>query len=316
MSEADSTISKTTCILDWSNLPQDLLSKIANGLELIDFLSFSGVCKDWRNASLKALSEDKSFGYDPWFLMYDGEGPQCTLLSNHEKIYSINFQELDGATCLASSGGWLLLFCRGSIFFFCPFSRAKIDLPDCPFTELSDHVASFSSIPTCQDCIVVVLCRRNNNELELHLLFRGDDKWTKHNFYYHRLGFTAITAAVFIEGEFHFMGGKHGLVTFDAADTKQFNKYVVVSPADVSVADETSYLICHDMFRANDMMTKLGLGANVSISTCGTLIPPVDMEHDLIIQNESIQATSESEVRYLKGVWFLPRYHIPQNQNW
>ncbi|XP_022642981.1 F-box/kelch-repeat protein At1g57790-like [Vigna radiata var. radiata] len=139
---------------NWSDLPGDLLSQIANGLGLIDFLSFRCVCKDWNTASLKVSPYDRSVLCDPWFLMYGGEGSKCSVLSHQNKCYSINLPELDGARCLASYEGWLLLFGEGSLFFFCPFSRAKIELPNCPLTDASEHVAAFSAPPTSEDCIV------------------------------------------------------------------------------------------------------------------------------------------------------------------
>ncbi|AES64005.1 hypothetical protein MtrunA17_Chr2g0283601 [Medicago truncatula] len=46
MSEADSAICKKKRNGEWSNMPYDLLSNIANRLELIDFTSFTHVCKD------------------------------------------------------------------------------------------------------------------------------------------------------------------------------------------------------------------------------------------------------------------------------
>ncbi|XP_027348132.1 F-box/kelch-repeat protein At1g57790-like [Abrus precatorius] len=160
----------------WSNLPYHLLSRIARELELIEFLSFLRVCSDWHITSSNMSLQDKSHEFDPWFLSY-GKGSQCSLLSNRDKVYSINILELEGATCLASYDGWLLLFCQGSMFFFCPFSRAKLELPNCPFTELMNHVVALSSAPTSQDCNVAVINCNHKRDLEQFMLCRGDNKW-------------------------------------------------------------------------------------------------------------------------------------------
>ncbi|KAK7332028.1 hypothetical protein VNO80_28774 [Phaseolus coccineus] len=61
----------------WTDLPHDLLSRIASGLGFIDFLSFRCVCKNWHIASSKVSHEDKSSEFEPWFLIYGGEGSQC-----------------------------------------------------------------------------------------------------------------------------------------------------------------------------------------------------------------------------------------------
>ncbi|KAJ7972878.1 F-box protein family [Quillaja saponaria] len=160
----------------WSDLPPELLSKIADSLGLIELVSFRGVCKDWNSASSIASAQVESLSDEPWFLMY-GENSECVLLSNLGTKYIMDIPEMDGATCLASYQGWLLVFNKGSMFFFCPFSRAKIDLPMFPYKELSDHFAAFSSPPTSKDCIVTVTSRCSELELELNLLRCGENEW-------------------------------------------------------------------------------------------------------------------------------------------
>ncbi|XVF80547.1 hypothetical protein PTKIN_Ptkin15bG0082500 [Pterospermum kingtungense] len=123
---------------DWTNLPCELLPLIADRL-----------------AEIEALPD-----HEPSFLLYGGNNSQYKLVTDesHRK-YAITIPELDGATCLASNQGWLFLFREGSMFFFCPFSRAKIDLPGkLPHSVVSDdHVAVFSPSPPSQDCVNVLL---------------------------------------------------------------------------------------------------------------------------------------------------------------
>ncbi|XP_061362021.1 F-box protein At3g56470-like [Gastrolobium bilobum] len=300
--------------VQWSNLPNDLLLQIVDRLGLIEFLGFRGVCKDWHNASSKA--KDKSFGVDPWLLIYDEGGSQCSLLSNQDKIYTMNIPELDGATCLASYEGWLLVFRHGSMFFFCPFTRAKIELPSCPFTEVSDHIAAFSSVPTSQDCTVAVFSRINDHEVELYLLCRGNSIWAKHNYSPDRLlRFVTITGAVFNKGEFHFLDKQNMLVTFNAAKSEKWNTYFLVPVRNKSSVGQLSYNI--QKHRLMNAKSKLGLEANVSISTCGTLMTHSSGQYGIAIQGENIAATTESESRHLKGVWIQPSYlNIPPDQSW
>ncbi|XP_061373843.1 F-box protein At3g56470-like [Gastrolobium bilobum] len=317
--------------VQWSNLPEDLLIRIADGLGLIDFLCFRGVCKDWHNASSKA--KHKCSGADPWFLLYDdGEGSQCSLLSNQDKIYTINIPELDGATCLASNEGWLLVFRHGSMFFFCPFSRAKIELPSCPFTELSDHIAAFSSVPTSQDCTLVVISRSNDYELELYLLCRGNSIWAKHNFSCNGFSLHTITFAAFGQGKFHFFDRFDGLVTFDA-NTQVWRTRAIVQCWYKFTVGELRYEMQRNMLKYMDVKSKLGLEANVSISTCGTLMTGSSGEYGFAIQGENIHGytkyfllgsrgaitfvNTKTEIRHVKGVWIQPSYlNIPPDQSW
>ncbi|XP_027338150.1 F-box/kelch-repeat protein At1g57790-like [Abrus precatorius] len=303
----------------WSNLPYDLLSRIARDLELIDFLSFRGVCRDWNIASSKTSPQDKSRESDLWFLTYGGgEGSQCSLLNNGDKVYSISIPELEGATCLASYDGWLLLFCQGSMFFFCPFSRAKIELPNCPFTELTNHVAAFSSAPTSQDCTVAVISRSHERDLELFVLCRGDNEWGKHT--YHSDVLETIRAAIFYEEKFHFLDGFDILLTFDAAKTKEWNTYRIVTKPRASTVGVLNYRVRKDYFGKKDIKRKLGLEEDVSISICGTQAPSERCGYKEIIQSESIEATAEataaSQSRDLKGIWIRPRYHVHPDQKW
>ncbi|KAG4948532.1 hypothetical protein JHK82_041713 [Glycine max] len=228
-------------VVQWSDLPHDLLSRITNGLGPIDFLSFCGVCKDWRVASSKS-------------------SPQ--------------------------------------------------ELPNCPFAEVTtEHVAALSSPPTSQDCIVAVLNRISDSELELFMLRRGENQWVQAKHSLLRIRFNTVRAALFHEGEeLHFLDGDDNLVTFNASKTKQWEEF------------RLSYAKTIFNWRIIKKKLKVGLlEANVSISTCGTVIPHAGGELDMLIQSESIEpATHQSESRHhRKGVWIQPRYfYVPPGQKW
>ncbi|QCD76841.1 hypothetical protein DEO72_LG1g462 [Vigna unguiculata] len=305
----------------WSDLPHELLSKIAGELGLMDFLSFRCVCKDWHIASSKVSHEDKSSKSEPWLLVYEGEGSQCSLHSSKHKRYISHIQELEGAACLASHEGWLLLFREGSLFFFCPFSKAKIELPNCPITEVTDHIAAFSSAPTAQDCSVVVLNQLNAFELQLFMLCRGENAWSKHS--YAGYPFKRMRTAVFYkEKEFHFLDEGDGLVSFDASESPQWKSFVVrvqeseSTPSDVVL----NYVISKNFFQRhnNERSGNLRfLEANDSISTVGTTVPRHTGNFDLLIGSERIEAPKQSESRHLKGVWIQPKYcYVPPDQTW
>ncbi|KAJ1396437.1 F-box-like domain superfamily [Sesbania bispinosa] len=307
ITEADSSKNKTVTE-QWRDVFHNLLPQIISALGLIDLLSIRFVCKNWQSASSKFLPLIESSHCVPWFLMY-GEGSQCSLLINQYMLCTIKIPEFDGATCLASKGGWLLLFNHGSLFFFCPFSREKIDLPKCPLLELSDdseYIAAFSSSPTSQDCTVVVIRRWQQIVLQLYLLCCGDNQWTEHEYLCPLGDLSTIRAATYGEGAFHISDGFFGLVIFDAR-TKKWRTKAGVSSIKKYDTGALNCKISRLCFWSNNLRENLGLEANVSISICGTLIPQSD-GLDELIQNERIEAAHGSKSRQLKGVWIQPRY--------
>ncbi|OMO77843.1 hypothetical protein CCACVL1_14779 [Corchorus capsularis] len=129
---------------DWSDhLPIDLLGLIANRLGLIDLLRFRVVCKNWNFVSSNASAEIEALpNNDPWFLIYDYDSKCMLKTDESKKIYrAVKIPEMNGATCIASNHGWLLLFKTpgsGSMCFFCPFSRARIEIPKFPLMVLNN----------------------------------------------------------------------------------------------------------------------------------------------------------------------------------
>ncbi|XP_059625359.1 F-box/kelch-repeat protein At1g57790-like [Cornus florida] len=295
-----------------SDLPPELVSAIADRLGLIELLGFRGTCKEWHSASSTASAQiESSPNHNPWFLLY-GENSECVLYNESDKKkYTISIPELDGATCLASDEGWLLLFKKGSIFFFCPFSGAKIDLPQFPHSELSNHVAAFSSPPTSHECIVSVINRRDKLKLELNVVHRGDNTWTKHE-QNDPLDYSDnVTCATYHEGHFYYLDNKDGLLTFSVSD-KTWMLYRIIEDDSDSNADRLHFGFRRSYFGKTDVKKGLELEDNVSISTCGTR-----SSNRLFINNESVKASKEPESRHLKGIWIQPRFHqIPPNQSW
>ncbi|PQP97886.1 F-box protein [Prunus yedoensis var. nudiflora] len=294
-------------------LPPELLSKIADGLSLIDLLSFRSVCKAWNSASSTASAQNES-SYEPWFLLYEEHSDQCQLL--------------------ICESGWLLLFKPScdSIFFFCPFSRAKIDLPKLPASQLCEHVAALSSPPTCQDCIVSVISRINDLELELNVLHRGANEWIRHQRNFTPWPVNRIECGAFHNGEFYFFacGGDRLIqVAFTAAGNLQWQCFSILPvsavwappPAEdeiVTLRDEMDYL------DKKNVKQQLGMGRDVSISTCGTQIRVLDGQ-DRVVFNEngsivSAEQSSSSKTKSpdFKGIWIHPRFCqiSPIHQSW
>nr|POE50421.1 f-box protein [Quercus suber] len=268
----------------WSGLPADLLSLIVDRLGLIELLSFHGVCKAWRAAASTALSKiEASANHKPWFLIY-GENSQCHLYNESGRRYTTSIPELDGATCIASHQGWILVFKGGSMFFYYPFSHAKIDIPTFPLSVLSNHAAAFSSPPTTLECIVAVMHRDIMSGFSLYVLQRGANAWAKCE-----------------------------LVQF--YNDKTCVQHTLLKNENSTTIKHLPYVRSKSHFVRRNMKKKLGLDEDVSISICGTVVQ--NDSTDIIICNEEVESAEEFESSYLKGVWIQPRFfHLSPNQSW
>ncbi|XWS76488.1 hypothetical protein CRYUN_Cryun01aG0180700 [Craigia yunnanensis] len=294
---------------EWTDLPSDLLPSIADRLGLIELLCFRGVCKDWNSASSTASAEIEALpNREPWFLLYGGNNSQCTLVAESGRRYSISIPELDGATCLASSQGWLLLFREGSMFFFCPFSRAKIDLPgQFPHTVISDQVAIFSSPPTSQDCVVCIISKSNETELELYVIHRGATAWSKHEF---EASPNKIECAAYHNGVFYFFDNTDWRIDFSIENRRlSMGKVRFVEPTKEKCLPFTF----STDYEKNNMKKRLGFGEGFPLSICGTTASYHSF--DRMVPYENPGNAEEPGCHRLKGVWFQPRFHqIDQKQ--
>ncbi|KAI3931961.1 hypothetical protein MKW98_012371 [Papaver atlanticum] len=98
--------------------------------------------------------------------------------------YLMNFSELLlGATIRFQKGGWLLMSRKKKLFFYNPFAREIIILPDFPGCYFKCDI-SFSSIPTSSDCIVFAVEESGPdvNEVSVHCVRRGEQDWSSYDF--------------------------------------------------------------------------------------------------------------------------------------
>ncbi|KAL6214783.1 hypothetical protein ACLB2K_014215 [Fragaria x ananassa] len=195
----------------WSDLPPELLSLIAERAGLFELLSFFRVCNTWHSASSTSLAHiaEHEVNKGPWFLLYEDKNSECQLLTATGKKFTTSLPELDGTTCLATYGAWFLLFKQGgSMFFFHILSRQRIDLPEFPVPELTDHVGAVSSSPTSQDCVVCVISRSDDETLDAKLLFLRDKTWIGSEYSHPRAKTDTIKSAGYNNGTFGFFDGR------------------------------------------------------------------------------------------------------------
>ncbi|GJX11999.1 F-box domain containing protein [Tanacetum coccineum] len=106
----------------WSDLCLDLLITVMVRLGLVDFVSFSGVCKRWRT--------------DPW--LEDFEGRRFKTERRHRTH----------RTCVGSTRGYYILFGRRTSDFWLvnPITRHEFHFTDFPWHKSTDCPGSFRGI--------------------------------------------------------------------------------------------------------------------------------------------------------------------------
>lgn len=122
--------------------------------------------------------------WTPWLLCQESIDKELCIMHhlNCNRKFRMNLPELVGATILGSFEGWLLLHNPDSekVFFFSPFSREKMCLPDLHQPELCSHsMAALSSSPTSADRTICLISRQDEWYLNLYLLRPGAESWDK-----------------------------------------------------------------------------------------------------------------------------------------
>ncbi|KAL6217306.1 hypothetical protein ACLB2K_010523 [Fragaria x ananassa] len=184
-----------------------------------------------------------------------------------------------------------------------------IDLPQFPDSELTDHVAAVSCSPTSQDCMVCVISRRNNTELEAKVLNLGEDQaWTQINYSCARLDIDTIKFGAYHTGEFCFLDRRTDKMLKLRTKNRAHNLSVVriTKPSPKTTPGAFFFETDELQNKFADMKKKLGLREGVSIFTCGTTTQYEG--HTKFLYNERISDNVKVfKRRHFKGVWMQPR---------
>ncbi|KAJ4977705.1 hypothetical protein NE237_008485 [Protea cynaroides] len=121
-------------LVNWSELPKDLLGPVRRRLPMVDSIHFGAVCNSWYS-----VVPEKSYPplpQLPWLMLpvkVGLEGTETRKFFNlqDKKVYQIKLpKEIRHSRCVGSSFGWLVIldgFCR--VLLMNPFSGAVIHLP-------------------------------------------------------------------------------------------------------------------------------------------------------------------------------------------
>ncbi|XP_059444713.1 uncharacterized protein LOC132176497 [Corylus avellana] len=169
----------------------------------LDQLSFRGVCKQWRSASQNFPAQyGRSAADDPLWLMISRNSTATKWEfgdPSTSRMFTIDVPDLcrSSTRLVLSNHGWLLVFSSEpspSLFFFNPFSRARIDLPwTTDFSGMThmlkfryrrtiiyDYIPVFalSAPPTSPDCVVYAITYIDEDKIRINFCRRGDSSWS------------------------------------------------------------------------------------------------------------------------------------------
>ncbi|OMP04346.1 hypothetical protein COLO4_09712 [Corchorus olitorius] len=242
------------------HLPKDVMRIILSYLSVVDYIKFRIVCKCWRlafNACLASydiISQEHPARELPWFLVLKNVKPETKYSQFYPILYTAGewgnlsspcvpsrtaIPELCGTRILLSKFGWLLLFDERKfdsweIYFFNPFSKAKIVLPFMDVTKLLWARFDISSPPTSPDCMVLAASCIEPVDVRIDLCRRGSYTWTS----YTQLNgaHSPVANSVFVNGIWYLLhsgvrltkfdvsnGTLHGVRVEDFDDNYQFN---------------------------------------------------------------------------------------------
>ncbi|KAH7867208.1 hypothetical protein Vadar_030447 [Vaccinium darrowii] len=250
-------------IRDWSTLPTDLLRLICSHLLPDDFHRFHCVCKTWKLIPPLPVPcpSQCPIPQSQWLMFYHGFNRKELNFFHplYKDTYRMDIPELSGAFLRYSKDGWLLMS-RGnrSVFFFNPFSKEKIDLPDLPhhyyFTSIS-----FSSAPTSLDCMVFAI-NACFDDLYFSVISRGQEQWTWCRTTGKRVFYQSQTSPVFYNELVYCLGEDGTLGVFNPKDFSWKDLKRPVNP--YSSVDESYLMECDGKLLAV-FVGKRGRGVSV-----------------------------------------------------
>ncbi|KAJ4980643.1 hypothetical protein NE237_031480 [Protea cynaroides] len=222
----------------WSDLPEELLGMITLRLFGQDYSSFHDICRTWRSEAnpfplqISPYQSHIPIAQTPWLVYFEEE---AHVLNVSHPLCQSNLIEISGLSdsrICCSKDGWLLIwqFSR-KVFFFNPFNKTTIELPDFPreqwdypsseYTEVILPALSFSSPPISSDCVVFGISGSwdDGQAVSICIIRRGEASWTIHQRRDNNESFILSNAnPVYHNGIFYCLGeGRGDLGIYDPA---------------------------------------------------------------------------------------------------
>lgn len=224
---------------DWSNLLPELLRLVMLRLFVKDIIRASAVCRSWYESSVSFRMNDRH----PWFMKYSltsSRGP-CELYDPMQKMtYLTYFPEIIGMSVHHAKDGWLLMHKDGSseIFFFNPFTRKLINLPNC---EHYNESAAFTCAPTSESCLIFGMTNIDGSNVGINTFKFGETKWETTHFKSFGCAFTSNNKIIFLEGLFYCLGLFNWIPVFDPSKRSLVN-YIVEYDRSLALSTRTYFV--------------------------------------------------------------------------
>ncbi|XP_026450464.1 uncharacterized protein LOC113350531 isoform X2 [Papaver somniferum] len=171
-------------------LNEDIVLFISSYLSPLDYIHLRSVSRNYLLVfplvNLRKFCSTRSLQttvLSPWMVFAkDNESVYSFINPMHnDENYLAGIPELlKGSTIRFSKGGWLLMS-KGnySVFFYNPFAKAIIKLPDLPVDHPYQYRGiSFSSLPTSSDCAVFAISDWMVDSVSITFIKRGEKMWT------------------------------------------------------------------------------------------------------------------------------------------
>ncbi|KAK8342492.1 hypothetical protein V6Z11_A08G245200 [Gossypium hirsutum] len=205
-------------VVQWCNLPGDVLTIVLSHLFGKDYANLLAVCRSWRSAPppLRSISNPSASPY-PSLFHFSGNNSKCKF---YDPFYNDTYvaqipDELIDARIFFSNYGWLLMCQDTRLFFFHPFTNQRIDLPNIQRHTLEEYGRMcFSTPPTSPNCMVFGILDDSPTVSDVTIIHRGESSWPNIRYKTNNVRFyTSHGNPVFYKGAFYCLGidGKLGI---------------------------------------------------------------------------------------------------------
>ncbi|KAK2994921.1 hypothetical protein RJ640_004475 [Escallonia rubra] len=208
-------------VRDWAVLPTDILNLIISRLYFPAEISrFHGVCTAWKSVPAPLVRSQ-------WLMSKPPIGTRLNFFHPlYCKPYSMEIPELEFAKVRFSKDGWLLMSDGDINFFYNPFTRAKVELPNLPqgynglFKNNRFKMMTFTAPPTSSDCAVFGVNSLFDEVICISTIVRGEGSWKICRFQNNVPMFPSPCSPVICNGLLYCLGRDGKLGVFDREEGK------------------------------------------------------------------------------------------------
>ncbi|KAK3430801.1 hypothetical protein EUGRSUZ_E02338 [Eucalyptus grandis] len=230
-------------MVNWEELPREILELIARRLAIEDFLAFRGVCTSWRSTTAKETYDTKS--KTPWLMIYADNQRAEFRSPTTGRIYPMQVPGSHVRTL--SAPGWILASQGDRDYhIFNPLSRVSIELPalkklrrksrlrvqlDGPKRLQRRHprinrIALSSGPSSTRSYVVMIHIHQSLGPLGFAFHRSGDDAWTavSPTMYLRR---STVLQLIYYDGLFVALDANKQIMTFNKRNHRMESRLIL-----------------------------------------------------------------------------------------